>query len=90
MRTIISALGGIDSDLQSNNPTPTAARRFALSAQLPTLVRRFIACAPASSQSTRSSLSIAGNFLYMLTGKKPHDTLTRVMDAPWCCTPSTA
>src|SRR6185436_11439469 len=26
-------------------------------------------------------LSIAANFLYMLTGKRPHDTLTRVMDA---------
>src|SRR6185436_9768532 len=26
-------------------------------------------------------LSIAANFLYMLNGKKPHDTLTRVMDA---------
>ncbi len=27
------------------------------------------------------SLSIAGNFLYMLNGKKPHETLTRVLDA---------
>jgi citrate synthase len=27
------------------------------------------------------SLSIAGNFLYMLNGKAPHETLTRVLDA---------
>src|SRR5204863_10167863 len=53
-----------------------------LTAQFPTIVGAFhrfrIGEKPIAPD---PNLSLAANFLYMLTGKKPHETLTRVMDA---------
>ena len=82
LRTAVSALAATDPDLESNDPAANRRKAVRLTAQFPTVVATFhrlrnneqpIAPDPAQ--------SVAGNFLYMLNGKKPHDTLTRVMDA---------
>jgi citrate synthase len=53
-----------------------------LTAQFPTIVTAFHRLRAGQKPiAPDAGLSIAANFLYMLTGKKPHDTLTRVMDA---------
>jgi len=82
LRTAVSAAAATDPDLESNDPVADRRKAIRLTAQLPTMVAAFhrlrngqqpIAPDPA--------LSIAANFLYMLDGKKPHETLTRVLDA---------
>src|SRR5688572_19019001 len=82
LRTAASALGATDPDLESNEPAANRRKSIRLTAQFPTIVTAFHrlrngeqAVAP------DPSLSIAANFLYMMNGKRPHDTLTRVMDA---------
>jgi citrate synthase len=82
LRTACSALAATDPDLKSNEPDANRRKAVRLTAQFPTIVgavhrlrngQKPVAPDP--------SLSIAANFLYMVTGKRPHDTLTRVMDA---------
>ena len=82
LRTAVSALAATDADLESNDPAANRRKAVRLTAQFPTVVAAFhrlrhgeqpIAPDPAQ--------SIAGNFLYMLNGKRPHDTICRVMDA---------
>lgn len=82
LRTATSALASGDADLTSNESAANRRKAVRLTAQLPTIVTAFhrlrnnqqpIAPDP--------SLSVAGNFLYMMNGKKPHETLVRVMDA---------
>jgi citrate synthase len=82
MRTVISALGGVDPDLASNEPDADRRKAVRILAQLPTIVGAFHRLRNGEQPvAPDPSLSIAANFLYMLTGKKPHDTLTRVLDA---------
>src|SRR5205823_1972792 len=53
-----------------------------LTAQFPTMVTAFHRLRSGEKPiAPDPSLSLAANFLYMLKGKKPHDTLVRVMDA---------
>ena len=82
LRTAVSALASGDADLTSNEAAANRRKAVRLTAQFPTVVTAYhrlrnnqqpIAPDP--------SLSLAGNFLYMMSGKKPHDTLVRVMDA---------
>ena len=82
LRTAASALGEGDPDLHSNEPDANRRKAIRLTAQFPTIVTAFHRSRNAQPviQPDRS-LGVAANFLYMLTGKKPHDTLTRVMDA---------
>ncbi len=82
LRTAASALGATDPDLEDNSPEANRRKAVRLTAQFPTIVtafhrlrNRLEPVAPDPAQ------SIAGNFLYMMNGKKPHDTLCRVMDA---------
>ncbi len=82
LRTAVSALGADDPDLQSNEPAADLRKAIRLTAQFPTIVAAFHRLTHQQKPiDPDPSLSIAGNFLYMLNGKKPHDTLTRVMDA---------
>jgi citrate synthase len=82
LRTACSAAGATDPDLRSNEPDANRRKAVRLTAQLPTIVTAFHRLrARQKPIAPDPSLSAAGNFLYMLTGKKPHDTLTRVMDA---------
>lgn len=83
LRTVVSALGCSDPDRASGAEAQANHRKsIRLTAQFPAIVTSFhrhrnnlepIAPDP--------KLSIAGNFLYMLNGKRPHKTLVRVMDA---------
>ncbi|MDB5296747.1 MAG: citrate synthase [Phycisphaerales bacterium] len=82
LRTAVSALASGDPDLTSNEAAANRRKAVRLMAQFPTVVTAYhrlrnnqqpVAPDPA--------LSVAANFLYMMSGKKPHDTLVRVMDA---------
>jgi citrate synthase len=68
--------------LNSNSPEANERKSLRLTAELPTIVTAFHLLRNGLQPiNPDPSLSIAANFLYMLSGKKPHDTLTRVMDA---------
>ena len=82
LRTAVSALAATDPYVTRNDQDANRRKAIRLTAQFPTIVTAFhrlrhnqqpIAPDP--------SLSVAANFLYMLNGKKPHETLVRVMDA---------
>jgi citrate synthase len=82
LRTAVSALASGDADLTSNEAAANRRKAVRLTAQFPTVV-----CAYHRLRNNQQpiapdpALSLAGNFLYMMNGKKPHDTLVRVMDA---------
>src|SRR5688500_16149086 len=82
LRTACSAAGATDPDLTSNEPDANRRKAIRLTAQFPTIVTAFHRLRNGEKPiAPDPSLSIAGNFLYMLNGKMPHETLTRVMDA---------
>lgn len=84
LRTAVSAAGATDTDLHCEPKDFAAQRRKAirLTAQLPTIVTAFHRIRNGQEPiAPDPTLTIAGNFLYMLNGKKPHDTLVRVLDA---------
>jgi citrate synthase len=82
LRTAASALGEGDPDLYSNEHDANQRKAIRLTAQFPSIVTAFHRYRNAQPPiKPDPSLSVAANFLYMLNGKKPHDTLTRVMDA---------
>jgi citrate synthase len=82
LRTTVSSLSSTDPDLHSNEPAANLRKAIRLMAQLPTIVAAFHRLQNGQRLvDPDPNLSIAGNFLYMLTGAKPHDTLTRVLDA---------
>jgi citrate synthase len=82
LRTACSALGAADPDLASNDPAANYRKAVRMTAQFPTIVAAF--------HRIRSnlpviepdpSLSVAANFLYMVSGKKANDIIVRAMDA---------
>lgn len=82
LRTACSALAATDPDVDSNEPDANRHKAVRLTAQFPTIVTAFHRLRNQKEPiAPDPKLSIAANFLYMMTGKKPHDTLTRVMDA---------
>jgi citrate synthase len=82
LRTAVSALASGDADLTSNEAAANRRKAVRLTAQFPTIVTAYHRLRNNQTPiAPDPSLSIAGNFLYMLNGKKPHDTLVRVMDA---------
>jgi citrate synthase len=82
LRTATSALSSIDPDLASNEPEANRRKAIRLTAQLPTIVTTFHRLRTGQQPiAPDPSFSIAANFLYTLTGKAPHETLVRVMDA---------
>jgi citrate synthase len=82
LRTAASSLASTDPDLKSNDPAANLRKAIRLTAQFPTIVAAFhrIRAGKEAIQPDGSS-SIAGSFLYLITGKKPHETLRRVLDA---------
>ena len=84
LRTCASALSSIDPDLNCA-PTDVEAnlrKAIRLTAQFPTIVTAFHRLRSGQRPvSPDPELGIAGNFLYMMSGQRPHETLTRVMDA---------
>jgi citrate synthase len=82
LRTAASALASFDPDVRSNEPAANLRKAIRLTAQFPTIVVTFHRLRQGQKPiEPDPSLSIAGNFLYLLNGKKPHETLTRVLDA---------
>lgn len=82
LRTAVSALATADPDLE-NDDRPADRRKAArITAQLPTIVAAFHRLRNGQQPvSPDRTLPLAANFLYMLNGKRPHDTLSRVLDA---------
>ncbi len=81
LRTVVSALGLYDSKPDDRSPENLARISILLVAQTPTIVaawdRLGKGLAPIA---PCSDLSIAANFLYMLTGKAPDKLSARVLD----------
>ena len=82
--TAVSSLSSIDPDLAKRK---RAGRQFGrkairLTAELPAIVAGFHRLRNGQQPIAPSATgSVAGDFLYLLFGKKPHDTLTGVLDA---------
>lgn len=81
LRTLVSALGAFDED--PNTVEPEAYRHKALNilAKAPTLVAYFDRLRQGKAfVAPDESLSFAANFLYMLNGEKPTETMERAFD----------
>jgi citrate synthase len=82
LRTGVSALAATDPYLEKNEHEADARKAIHITAQLPTIVAAFHRVREGQKPvAPDPSLSLAANFLYMLNGKKPHETLSRVLDA---------
>jgi len=81
LRTGISALSAFDPDAADNSREATLRKTIRLTAQMPTLVAawdRIRQGKPPVGPNPR--LSLAGNFLYMMSGKKPTPLATKTFD----------
>jgi citrate synthase len=82
LRTACSALSAVDPDLASNDRDANHRKAVRLTAQFPTIVAAFHRLRNKQDPiAPDPKLPIATNFLYMLSGKRPHDTVARVLDA---------
>jgi citrate synthase len=82
LRTACSSLSSIDPDLQSNDPEANLRKAIRLTAQFPTIVAAFHRLRHDQKPiDPEPNASIAANFLHMMSGNKPHETLSRVLDA---------
>jgi citrate synthase len=82
LRTACSSLSSIDPDLQSNEPEANLRKAIRMTAQFPTIVAAFHRLRHDQKPiDPEPNASIAANFLHMMSGNKPHETLTRVLDA---------
>jgi citrate synthase len=82
LRTGVSALAATDPYLEKNELQADRRKAIHITAQLPTIVAAFHRLRNGEQPvALDPSLSLAANFLYMLNGKKPHETLSRVLDA---------
>src|SRR5207249_5015961 len=81
LRTGISALSAFDPDAADNSREATLRKAVRLTAQMPTLVAawdRVRRGKPPVAPSPR--LSLAANFIYMMTGKTPTPLATKTFD----------
>ncbi|HXE52412.1 MAG TPA: citrate/2-methylcitrate synthase [Tepidisphaeraceae bacterium] len=82
LRTAISAAAATDPDLENNDRAADRRKAIRIAAQLPTIVAAFHRLRNGQQPiAPDASLPLAANFLYMLNGKRPHETLSRVLDA---------
>ncbi len=81
LRTGVSALGLFDPDSGDNSETANRRKALRIQAKIPTIVaaneRRRKGLPPIE---PRTDLSLAANFLYMLTGKEPNALYARTLD----------
>ncbi len=81
LRTVVSALGLYDADGQDMSREANVRKAIRLTAKFPTIVTTFQRLRNGLEPiAPREDLSIAGNFLYTLTGKEPDEVATRTMD----------
>jgi citrate synthase len=81
LRTAVSLLGTLDPQADDNSSTDLRRKAADLTAKMPTIVaaqaRLLTGQAPIEPD---ASLSLAGNYYYMLTGKQTDTTITRTID----------
>ncbi len=81
LRTAVSLLGTLDPQADDNSPVDLRRKAADLVAKMPTIVaaqaRMQMGQAPIEPD---ASLSLAGNYYYMLTGKQPDATIIRTID----------
>jgi len=81
LRTAVSALAHYDVDVADMTPAGNQRKAVRLVAQTPTLIAAFDRLRHGKSPiAPAMDLSIAGNFLYMLTGERPIATAERALD----------
>ncbi|HWN97775.1 MAG TPA: citrate synthase [Blastocatellia bacterium] len=81
LRTVVSALGLYDPDDADNSIEANVRKAVRLTAKFPIIVTTFQRVRNGQEPvQPREDLSLAGNFLYTLTGKQPDDIATRTMD----------
>lgn len=81
LRTAASALGATDPDLEHNDPEANHRKAISLAARLPTIVTAFHRLRNGQEPvAPDPSLSIAANFLYMMSGKPADERIVRVLD----------
>ena len=81
LRTGVSALSSFDPDATDNSREASVRKAIRLTAQMPTLVaawERIRRGKPLVAPNPK--LSLAANFLYMMTGKKPTDLAAKTFD----------
>jgi citrate synthase len=82
LRTAISASAATDPDLENNDHDADRRKAARIAAQIPTIVAAFHRIRNGQQPvAPDPALPLASNFLYMLNGKRPHETLSRVLDA---------
>jgi len=81
LRTGVSALSAFDPDAADNSREATLRKAIRITAQMPTLVAAWERLRRGKAPvAPNARLSLAANFLYMLTGKKPSDLAARTFD----------
>jgi len=81
LRTTVSALALEDSDANSTDMTEVQRKALRILAQAPTIVAVFDRMRRGESPiAPDPNLSFAANFLYLLNGKKPTETMERAFD----------
>jgi citrate synthase len=81
LRTTVSALSFYDPDEQDNSHDANVRKSYRLTAQMAMIVALYDRIRKGKNLvEADSSLSHAGNFLWMLNGEKPSETATRTLD----------
>jgi citrate synthase len=81
LRTAVSALSAFDPEVKDKSAEATIRKGIRLTAQVPTIVMSHNALRQNKSPiPPNSNLSHAANFLYMLDGKEPSSSTSRLMD----------
>jgi citrate synthase len=81
LRTGVSALSAYDADPLDNSRDATLRRAVQLTAQMPTLVAAWERIRHGKTPvAPNPRLSLAANFLYMISGKKPSELAARTLD----------
>ncbi|GAA4193866.1 citrate synthase [Microbispora amethystogenes] len=81
LRTLVSLAGAEDPDKDSNAPEANLRKAARLTAQQPILVARYHAARTgATLPETDPELSIAGNFLLQITGRRPERRAAEIFD----------
>ena len=91
LRTAVSALSAFDPDTEDNSAEATLRKGIRLTAQAATIVAAHARIREGKQPiAPNSSLSHAGNFLYMLFGEEPDPRDAKLMDKDSSCTRSMA
>ena len=81
LRTAVSALGIWDPDTNDNSLEANRRKAIRLTAQIPTIITTFNHLRNGREPiAPRTDLSVAANFLYMLTGEAPAPVATKTFD----------